>query len=112
MRKADDCWAAGTLFLAPYALMSLLWVGIGPPWEATVEENEMRYLVLMGMTAAIVGGFAVIKEALSEAGEHASGVVRDHASGSAFATIPDSNPAKHAMTGSAPTAPSGTPGAK
>jgi hypothetical protein len=41
------------------------------------------------------------------ASRRASGVVRDHASGSAFATIPGSNPAKHAMTGSAPTAPSG-----
>ena len=61
---------AGTLLPAPYALMSLLWVGLGPPWEATVAENEMRYLVLIFMTAAIVGGFAVLKEALSEAGEH------------------------------------------
>jgi hypothetical protein len=60
---------AGTLLVTPFAVVALLWVGLAPPWQATPAENEMRYLVLIVMAAAITGGFVVLREALSEAGE-------------------------------------------
>ena len=60
---------AGTLLITPFALVALLWVGLGAPWEANVAENQMRYLVLIVMATAVSGGFVVLKEALSEAGE-------------------------------------------
>src|SRR5438270_12534902 len=60
---------AGTLLVAPFALVALLWVGLGGPWQATAAENQMRYLVLIVMATAIAGGFVVLREALSEAGE-------------------------------------------
>jgi hypothetical protein len=60
---------AGTLLVIPFALVALLWVGLGPPWQANVPENQMRYLVLIVMATAIAGGFVVLREALSEAGE-------------------------------------------
>jgi hypothetical protein len=60
---------AGTLLITPFALIALLWVGLGPPWQANAAENQMRYLVLIVMATAIAGGFVVLREALSEAGE-------------------------------------------
>jgi hypothetical protein len=60
---------AGALLVAPFTIVALLWVGLGPPWVATAAENQMRYLVLMVMAIAVAGGFVVLKEALSEAGE-------------------------------------------
>lgn len=60
---------AGILLVTPFALVALLWVGIGGPWAATAAENQMRYLVLIVMASAAAGGFVVLKEALSEAGE-------------------------------------------
>ncbi len=60
---------AGTLLITPFALVALLWVGLGGPWQATAAENQMRYLVLIVMATAIAGGFVVLREALSEAGE-------------------------------------------
>lgn len=60
---------AGGLLLAPFALVSLLWVGLGPPWVATPIENRMRYLVLLASAMAIAGAFIVLKEALRDAGE-------------------------------------------
>jgi hypothetical protein len=60
---------AGTLFVIPFALVALLWVGVGGPWEATAAENQMRYVVLIVMATAIAGGFVVLREALREAGE-------------------------------------------
>ena len=60
---------AGTLFVAPFAYIALLWVGISGPWAATPAENQMRYLVLILMAISTVGGFVMLKEALSEAGE-------------------------------------------
>jgi hypothetical protein len=59
----------GVLLVTPFALVALLWVGIGGPWQATAAENEMRYLVLIVMATAIAGGFVVLREALSDAGE-------------------------------------------
>ena len=60
---------AGTLLVTPFALVALLWVGLGGPWQATAAENQMRYLVLIVMASAIAAGFVVLREALSEAGE-------------------------------------------
>jgi hypothetical protein len=60
---------AGMLLVTPFALVAFLWVGLGPPWVATAAENQMRYLVLIVMATAIAGGFVVLREALSEAGE-------------------------------------------
>src|SRR5438067_5935657 len=60
---------AGILLVAPFALVALLWIGLGGPWQATAAENQMRYLVLIVMATAIAGGFVVLREALSEAGE-------------------------------------------
>src|SRR5438105_1328535 len=60
---------AGTLLVTPFALVALLWVGLGGPWQASAAENQMRYLVLTVMATAIAGGFVVLREALSEAGE-------------------------------------------
>jgi hypothetical protein len=60
---------AGTLLVIPFALVALLWVGVGGPWQANAAENQMRYLVLIVMATAIASGFVVLREALSEAGE-------------------------------------------
>ena len=60
---------AGTLLITPFALLALLWVGLGPPSQANAAENQMRYLVLIVMATAIAGGFVVLREALNEAGE-------------------------------------------
>ena len=60
---------AGALLLAPTAIVSLLWVGLGPPWVASPVENRMRYLVLLAGAMAVAGAFVVLKDVLSEAGE-------------------------------------------
>jgi hypothetical protein len=60
---------AGTLLLTPFAMIALLWVGLSGPWAASAAENQMRYLVLIAMALATTGGFVVLKEALSQAGE-------------------------------------------
>src|ERR1700730_7615336 len=36
---------AGALLLVTFALVSLLWVGLAPPWDAAATEKRMRYLV-------------------------------------------------------------------
>jgi len=59
----------GILLITPFALVALFWVGLGPPWQATAAENQMRYLVLTAMAIAIVVGFVVVREALGNAGE-------------------------------------------
>ncbi|MCM3904315.1 MAG: hypothetical protein ND866_21685 [Pyrinomonadaceae bacterium] len=60
---------SGALLVAPFTIVALLWVGIGPPWVATAAENQMRYLVLIVMAIAVAIGFVALREALSEAGE-------------------------------------------
>jgi hypothetical protein len=60
---------AGVFLIVPFALVLLLWVGLGPPWVATPPENLMRYLVLLVSSIAVSGGFVVLKDALSEGGE-------------------------------------------
>lgn len=59
----------GGLLLLPFALVSLLWVGLGIPGEATPTENKMRFLVLLVDSIAVTGGFVVLGQALHEAGE-------------------------------------------
>jgi hypothetical protein len=60
---------AGMLLIVSSTLVTLLWVGLGPPWEATPVENRMRYLVLLIDWIAVTGGFVVLEQALQEAGE-------------------------------------------
>jgi len=60
---------AGMLLIVPSSLVALLWVGLGPPWEAPPVENRMRYLVLLIASIAVTGGFVVFEQALQEAGE-------------------------------------------
>src|SRR5439155_26069437 len=38
---------AGILLVTPFALVALLWVGLGGPWQANAAENQMRYLALI-----------------------------------------------------------------
>ena len=64
---------AGIFLITPFALLALLWVGLGPPWEATPPENQMRYLVLAAMTIAIVFGFMVLREGLGESDKNSVG---------------------------------------
>jgi len=60
---------AGGLLVAPFALIALLWVGLGTPWDATPTENRLRYVVLLAGSIAVASAFIVLKEALTEAGE-------------------------------------------
>lgn len=60
---------AGAPLLAPFALVALLWVGLGPPWASTPRENQMRYSVLLAAAIAVAAGFTALKEALRDAGE-------------------------------------------
>ena len=64
---------AGIFLITPFALVALLWVGLGPPWVATPPENQMRYLVLAAMTISIVVGFVVLGEALGQANKNSIG---------------------------------------
>src|ERR1700688_3894055 len=36
---------AGALQIVPFAIISLLWVGLGAPFQATTRDNYMRFLV-------------------------------------------------------------------
>jgi hypothetical protein len=67
--EANRLAVAGALLLAPFEILTVLWVGLGPPWEATAPENVMRYAVLAVVTVAISGGFVVTRDALAGAGE-------------------------------------------
>jgi hypothetical protein len=60
---------AGALLVFPWAMISFLWVGIGAPFQATPEENHMRFLLLLANSIVIAGAFLVLKEVLSDAGE-------------------------------------------
>lgn len=60
---------AAALLFVPFAFVSLLWVGIATPWDATPSENRMRYLVLLAGSIAVTGGFVVLEKALYEAHE-------------------------------------------
>ena len=60
---------AGVLFILPWAIISLLWVGIGAPFQATLPENYIRYLVLVSNSILVTSAFVVLKDALYEVGE-------------------------------------------
>lgn len=60
--------AAGVLLVAPCVLFAFV-PGLGPPWLATAEENQRRYLVLLLDTLAISGGLMLLCRALRDAGE-------------------------------------------
>lgn len=60
---------AGFLFILPWAIISLLWVGIGPPFQATLSENYMRFLVLLWDSILVSIAFVVLTGALHKAGE-------------------------------------------
>lgn len=60
---------AGSLLLAPFALIALLWVGLGTPWDATPSENRMRYAVLLTGSVAMTVAMFLLKELLGETGE-------------------------------------------
>ena len=60
---------AGTILIAPWAMISLMWVGLGPPFEATLPENYMRFVVLVWNSILVTTGFVVLKDVLNEAGE-------------------------------------------
>ncbi|MGE5105067.1 MAG: hypothetical protein ACM3NZ_09980 [Betaproteobacteria bacterium] len=60
---------AGSLLIAPWAIVSLLWVGLGAPFQATTAENYMRFLVLLGSSIVVAGAFLALKQALYDAGE-------------------------------------------
>ena len=59
----------GALLIVPWAIISLLWVGLGPPFQATAPENHMRYLVLLASAAVVPSAFVALKEELYDAGE-------------------------------------------
>lgn len=61
--------AAGALLVAPFALIGLLWVGLGTPWQATRAENMMRYVVLVAGAISVSVALVVLTEALRRAGE-------------------------------------------
>ncbi len=58
-------FTGAVLLLTPFALIALLWVGLGTPWDATPIENGMRYAVLLAATVAVTSGFALIGETLA-----------------------------------------------
>jgi len=60
---------AGSLLIAPWAIISLLWVGLGAPFQATLTENHMRFLVLLAGSIIVPSAFVALKQELYEAGE-------------------------------------------
>ena len=58
----------GTLLLTPCVLFALV-PGLGPPWLATADENQRRYVILLVDTIAISGGLIVLAFAVREVGE-------------------------------------------
>jgi hypothetical protein len=60
---------AGALLLTPWTVISLMWVGLATPWDATPPENQMRYAVLLIGAIAVTIAFVILKEALNDLGE-------------------------------------------
>ena len=60
---------AGSLLIAPWAIISLLWVGLGAPFQSTTTENYMRYQVLLADSVVVAGAFLALKQELYDAGE-------------------------------------------
>jgi hypothetical protein len=60
---------AAALLLAPWMLVALLWGGLGAPFQAGVQENQHRFVVLMVNALLVGAGFMVLRDALQERGE-------------------------------------------
>jgi hypothetical protein len=56
---ARQFWGSA-LLIAPFTLFGLFWIGLATPWEATIAENRMRYLVLMASAVVIALGFGLL----------------------------------------------------
>jgi hypothetical protein len=59
----------GSLLIAPWAIISLLWIGLGAPFQATTAENYMRFLVLLASSIVVASAFVTLKEELYNVGE-------------------------------------------
>jgi hypothetical protein len=57
------------MLILPWMMISLLWVGIGTPFQATASENQMRFLLLLANSIIVAGAFVVLKEEMSDVGE-------------------------------------------
>src|SRR2546427_11715955 len=51
---------AGKLLVTAFALVALLWVGLGGPWQANPAENQMPDFVLIVMATPRAGGFLLV----------------------------------------------------
>ncbi len=60
---------AGVLFMLPFMLFALLWVGIATPYHTTPAENLMRYLVLAVGSIAVTCGFLFLFRIVSNRDE-------------------------------------------
>src|SRR6185369_12050988 len=68
-REKPELALAGGLLVATFGVGFLAFVGLGPPWEATPEENRARYLVLLVMSLTVACGLVALGAALRGAGE-------------------------------------------
>src|SRR4029079_4321727 len=78
---------AGTLLVVPWAIIALLWVGIGAPFQATPSENQTRYLVLLASAVVAMSAFVALRDVLREAEERfysAIGFAAGIAAGAAY----------------------------
>lgn len=66
---------AGVLLLLPFALIALMWTGIGAPFQATLSENYMRFVVLVSDSILVTVGFVALWAALHDGGERLSSTV-------------------------------------
>lgn len=60
---------AGVALLLPFALIALMWAGIGAPFQATLSENHMRFVVLVADSILVTIGFVALWAALHDGGE-------------------------------------------
>jgi len=67
--RARKLALAGALLILPWALIALLWVGLGAPFQATLQENSMRFLVLVWSSILVTSAFGVLQVALFDGGE-------------------------------------------
>lgn len=59
----------GALFVLPWTIISLLWIGLGAPFQATLAENYMRQLVLLANSIIVTSAFIALKGELDDANE-------------------------------------------
>src|SRR6187455_237227 len=59
---------AGALLVLPWMLLALL-PGVGRPDQASLPDNETRYVILLLDTIAVGCGLVFLREALVQAGE-------------------------------------------